>query len=317
MLRKEDFLVLGGKVMKFNKIFRMLILSMALLLLSGCSGKLSIGNDSSYPMTIMDNSGMNVVIEKEPQKVVSLSPVTTEIIAAVGGIDKLVGKTSYCDYPKEIKDIDEIGDLITVNIEKIVELEPDLVIGSAYLDQGVREQLENAGVTVVTIYTEDSFEGTYKDIETIGKILGKVKEADKVVADMKTKVETIKEKVAKAKTEPSVYFVVGFGAGGEFTATGDTFIHEMIEMAGGKNIAYDGVQWSFSLEKIVERNPEQVIYSSVLDKNELIMSNGFKDLDSIRKGNVFSIEANLIERTGPRLAEGLEALAKLIHPELY
>jgi iron complex transport system substrate-binding protein len=317
MLRKEDFLVLGGKVMKFNRIFRMLILSMALLLLSGCSGKLSIGNDSSYPMTIMDNSGMNVVIEKEPQKVVSLSPVTTEIIAAVGGIDKLVGKTSYCDYPKEIKDIDEIGDLITVNIEKIVELEPDLVIGSAYLDQGVREQLENAGVTVVTIYTEDSFEGTYKDIETIGKILGKVKEADKVVADMKTKVETIKEKVAKAKTEPSVYFVVGFGAGGEFTATGDTFIHEMIEMAGGKNIAYDGVQWSFSLEKIVERNPEQVIYSSVLDKNELIMSNGFKDLDSIRKGNVFSIEANLIERTGPRLAEGLEALAKLIHPELY
>jgi iron complex transport system substrate-binding protein len=317
MLRKEDFLVLGGKVMKFNKIFKMLILSMALLLLSGCSGKLSIGNDSSYPMTIMDNSGMNVVIEKEPQKVVSLSPVTTEIIAAVGGIDKLVGKTSYCDYPKEIKDIDEIGDLITVNIEKIVELEPDLVIGSAYLDQGVREQLENAGVTVVTIYTEDSFEGTYKDIETIGKILGKVKEADKVVADMKTKVETIKGKVAKAKTEPSVYFVVGFGAGGEFTATGDTFIHEMIEMAGGKNIAYDGVQWSFSLEKIVERNPEQVIYSSVLDKNELIMSNGFKDLDSIRKGNVFSIEANLIERTGPRLAEGLEALAKLIHPELY
>lgn len=303
--------------MKFNKIFKMLILSLAILIMSGCSGKLSIGNDSSYPMTIKDNSGMSVVINKEPEKVVSLSPVTTEIIAAVGGLDKLVGRTSYCDYPKEIKDIDEIGDLITVNIEKIVELEPDLVIGSAYLDQGVRDQLENAGITVVTIYTEDSFEGTYKDIETIGKILGKVKEAEKVVAEMKAKVESIKERVSKAKTEPSVYFVVGFGAGGEFTATGDTFIHEMIEMAGGKNIAYDGVQWSFSLEKIVERNPELVIFSSVLDKNELISSNGFKDLDSVKKSDVFSIEANLIERTGPRLAEGLEELVKLIHPELY
>lgn len=303
--------------MRFNKIFKMIMLTLAILLMSGCSAKLSLGDDSSYPMTIKDNSGMSVVIDKEPEKVVSLSPVTTEIIAAVGGLDKLVGRTSYCDYPMEIKDIDEIGDLITVNIEKIVELDPDLIIGSAYLDQGVRDQLENAGLTVVTIYTEDSFDGTYKDIETIGKILGKVKEADKVVADMKTKVKNIKSKVAKAKTKPSVYFVVGFGAGGEFTATGDTFINEMIEMAGGKNIAYDGVQWSFSLEKIVERKPELVIYSSVLDKNELVSSNGFRDLDSIRKGNVFSIEANLIERTGPRLAEGLEALVKLIHPELY
>lgn len=303
--------------MRFNKIFKMIMITLAIMLMSGCSAKLSIGNDSSYPMTIKDNSGMSVVIDKEPEKVVSLSPVTTEIIAAVGGLDKLVGRTSYCDYPKEIKDIDEIGDLITVNIEKIVELDPDLVIGSAYLDQGVRNQLENAGLTVVTIYTEDSFDGTYKDIETIGKILGKVKEAEKVVADMKSKVESIKERVAKAKTEPSVYFVVGFGAGGEFTATGDTFIHEMIEMAGGKNIAYDGVQWSFSLEKIVERKPDLVIYSSVLDENELISSNGFKDLDSIRKGDVFSIEANLIERTGPRLADGLEELVKLIHPELY
>jgi iron complex transport system substrate-binding protein len=177
--------------------------------------------------------------------------------------------------------------------------------------------LENAGLTVVTIYTEDSFEGTYKDIETIGKILGKAKVAEQVVAEMKEKVESIKDKVAAAKSEPSVYFVVGFGAGGEFTATGDTFIHQMIEMAGGKNIAYDGVQWSFSLEKIVERNPEVVIYSSVLDKNELIRTNGFKDLDSVKKDSVYSIEANLIERTGPRLAEGLEELAKLIHPELY
>lgn len=303
--------------MKISRIFKMLILTLAVLLLSGCNGKLSTGNDSSYPMTIKDNSGMSVVIDKEPQKVVSLSPVTTEIIAAVGGIDKLVGRTSYCDYPSKVKDIDEIGDLITVNIEKIVELDPDLVIGSAYLDQGVREQLENAGITVVTIYTEDSFEGTYKDIETIGKILGETKNAENIVAGMKSKVESIKENVAKAKTTPSVYFVVGFGAGGEFTATGDTFIHEMIEMAGGKNIAYDGVQWSFSLEKIVERNPELVIYSSMLDKNELIRTNGFKDLDSVKKGSVLSIEANLIERTGPRLAEGLEELAKLIHPELY
>ena len=303
--------------MKISKIFKMLILTLAIVLLSGCSGKAANGNDSKYPMTIKDNSGASIVIEKEPQKIVSLSPVTTEIIAAVDGLDKLVGRTTYCDYPAEVKDIAKIGDMITVNVEKIIELSPDLVIGSAFLDQGVRDQLENAGIKVVTIYTEDSLEGTYKDIRTIGGILNKSGEADEVVAGMKSKVESIQEKVSKAKTTPSVYIVVGFGAGGEFTATGDTFINEMIEMAGGKNIAFDGTQWSFSLEKIVERNPEIVIYSSVLDKNELVKTNGYKDLDSVKKDNVFSIEANLIERTGPRLADGLEELVKLIHPELY
>ncbi len=307
-----------------NKIFKkatkatliLIILILSLLALTGCNEKPATSNNISYPMTIVDSSGASVVIEKEPDKIVSLSPVTTEIVVAVGGEDKLVGRTSYCDYPASVEKIEVIGDLITVNLEKILELSPDLVIGSAFLDESIREQLDNAGVKVVTIYTDDSFEGTYKDIKSIGNIINHSDTANKVVLGMQDKVETIKNKVAKAKTKPSVYLTVGFGAGGEFTATGDTFIHQMIEMAGGENIASDGKQWSFSLEKIVERNPDILIYSKVLDENELINTVGYKDLDSVKNGKVFSIESNLIERTGPRLAEGLEELVKIIHPEL-
>ncbi len=302
--------------MKKNKIFKTVILALSLLALTGCGGKTNESNNAIYPMTIVDNSGAKVIIDKEPSKIVSLSPVTTEIVAAVGGLDKLIGRTSYDDYPTSVEKIDVIGDLMTVNLEKIVELSPDLVIGSAFLDQGVRDQLENAGIKVVTIYTEDSFDGTYKDIKSIGDILNHSAEADKVISEMKTKVTAIKNKVAKAKTTPSVYLTVGFGAGGEFTATGDTFISQMIEMAGGENIASDGKQWSFSLEKIVERNPEILIYSSVLNKKELISTVGYKELDCVKKDKVFSVESNLIERTGPRLVDGLEQLVKIIHPEL-
>lgn len=306
--------------MKKNKIFKSLILLISILSIfafTGCSQSTKKVGDTKYPMTVIDNTGAKITIEKEPKKVVSLSPVTTEIVAAVGGIDKLVGRTTYCDYPEKVKDIPTIGDTMTVNVEKIVGLSPDLVIGSAFLNQSVRDQLENAGIKVVSIYTEDSFDGTYKDIRSIGKILNKADEAEKIVTGMQDKVNEIKTKVAKAKTTPSVYLSVGFGAGGEFTATGDTFIHQMIEMAGGKNIAYDGKQWSFSLEKIVERNPQILIYSSVLNKDELVASTGYKDLDSVKKDKVYSIESNLIERTGPRLALGLEKLVKIIHPELY
>lgn len=292
------------------------LMSLSLIGLTACNTKDNKSNIGSYPMTIVDNSGASVVIEKEPKKIVSLSPVITEIVAAIGAEDKLVGRTSYCDYPISVEKIEVIGDLITVNLEKIVELSPDIVIGSAFLDQGIRDQLENAGITVVTVYTEDSFEGTYKDIKTIGQIINHLSEADEVVLAMKDKLEDLKKKVAEAKTKPKVYLTVGFGSGGEFTATGDTFINEMIELAGGENIAKDGKQWSFSLEKIVERNPEILIYSEVLDKNELVNTVGYKELDSVKNGKVFPIESNLVERTGPRLVKGLEALVKIIHPEL-
>lgn len=301
----------------FKKILLILGVIFSPLLLVGCNNRYTGNESGSYPLTITDSTGKEVTINKEPGKLVSLSPVITEIVSAVGDEDKIVGRTSFCDYPESVKKVEAIGDLMSVNTEKIVELKPDLVIGSAYIDDNVRKTIENAGIKVVAIYTEDSLEGTYKDIETIGKILNKNQEADKIVAGMRGKVEEVKNKVAKATSKPTVYYVVGFGAGGEFTATGDTFINELIKIAGGDNIAADGKNWSFSLEKLVERNLELLIYSNTLTKEELVKSNGFKELAAVKAGKVYAIHANLIERTDPRLAEGLEALAKIIHPELF
>lgn len=300
----------------FNKI--LLILGFFLpLFLFGCNNKSICNEGENYPLIITDSTKQTITINNEPEKIVSLSPVITEIVSALGDGNKIVGRVSLCDYPEAIKKIEVIGNLMSVNIEKIVELRPDLVICSGYVNDNVRKTVENAGIKVVAIYTKDNLEGTYKDIETIGKILNSSKEASKIVADIKNKVSEIKCKVAKSSSKPTVYYLIGFGAEGEFTATGDTFINELIKIAGGYNIAADGKNWSFSLEKLVERNPELIIYSNNLSKEELLKNSNFKELTAVKAGKIYTIDSNLIERTGPRLAEGLEYLAKIIHPELF
>ena len=302
---------------KFIKNTFLLSLIIVSTFLVGCNKSAEATGNEGYPLTITDSTGQSVTIDKEPQKVISLSPVITEIVAAVGAEEKLVGRTSFCDYPESAEKIEVIGDLITINVEKIIELKPDIVLGSAFIDDNSKKTLESAGIKVVTVYSEENLEGAYQDIATVGKILNNKAEADKVVKDMKAKVEEIKDLVTSTKNKPKAYYVVAFGAGGEFTATGDTFINELIEIAGGVNVAADGQNWSYSLEKIIEKNPDMIIYSNMLLKEELIKSNGYKDLSAVKSGKVYEIDSSLLERTGPRLAEGLEELTKIIHPELF
>lgn len=304
-------------IRNLKKVFILFSILVLGFFVAGCNNEEEVVEQGNYPITITDSMGEEVTIESEPETVVSLSPVITEIVAAVGSEDKLVGRTTYCDYPESVSSVDTIGDLMTVNVEKIVELNPDIVIGSAFIDENVKETIEGAGIQVVTVYSEESINGTYSDIETIGEILNESEEASNIVDGMKDKIADIEEKVSEASEMPKVYYVVAFGAGGEFTATGDTFISELITLAGGDNVAADGLNWSYSVEQIVEKNPEMIIYSDMLSKEELVVSNGFVDLQGVQDGEVYSINSSLIERTGPRLADGLEALAEIIHPELF
>ena len=115
-----------------------------------------------------------------------------------------------------------------------------------------------------------------------------------------------------------MYYVVGFGKSGDFTAGKDTFIGNMIEIAGGKNAADDAIGWKYSVEKLVEKDPDVLICSKFFDtKKGIEATTGYKDLKAVKNGNLLEVDDNTITRQGPRLAEGLEAMAKLIHPELF
>ncbi len=269
---------------------------------------------AAYPIKVVDSYNREVTIESEPVRVISIAPSITETIFALGAGEKLVGRTDYCEYPQEVQDIESIGSLMEPNIEKIIDLKPDLVIASTHFKEDVLKKLEEIDIKVVVLYGEESFEGVYEVIEKVGETLNKRDEATEIVADMKHRVENVQTRV-KDLDKPEVYYVVGFGEYGDFTAGGDTFIGQIIEMAGGKNAASDVEGWKYSLESLVAKNPDILICSMYDNTKEALMqTNGYKDLTAVKEGKLYEINNDLLELQGPRLVEGLEALAEIIHP---
>lgn len=318
---------------KISKIL-FLILSLILILsFSGCAkdntAQNSMGSTqketaskentsgSSYPLKIKDSYNREVIIEKEPQKIISIAPNISEIVFALGKQDKLVGRSDYCDYPKEISKIQSIGNITDPSIEKITELKPDLVIASTHFKKEVIQKLEDLNIKVVVFYGSDSFEGAYDTIQNVGKVLNANEKSKEIVTNMQNKVTEVEKKV-KDKGTPSVYYVVGFGQSGDFTAGKDTFIGKAIEMAGGKNAAGDVTGWKYSIEKLMENNPEIMICSNKYDSRSGIQkANGYKDLAAVKNNKLYEIDNDLLDRQGPRVADGLEAMAKIIHPEAF
>lgn len=309
----------NNKIKKVTSIFLAFMLIFALV---GCNNKKETKVEenksvTTYPLTIKDSLKRDVVIDKEPKRVISIAPNITETIAAVGKMDVLVGRTKYCDYPKEVSKVESIGTLTDPNIEKIVELKPDLVIASTHFKEAVLKKLEALNVKVVVLYGEESFDGVYETISNIGKVLNANSEAQKIVSDMKDKVKNVTEKV-KDKEKKKVYYIVSYGKNGDFTAGGDTFIGQMINMAGGENTAKDLKGWKYSLEKLVSNEPDILVTSKISgDKEKIKGENGYKDLKAVKDGKIYEIDNNLLDRQGPRLAQGLEELAKIVHPEAF
>lgn len=281
------------------------------------SASKSTVENTIYPMKIKDSFDREVIIEKEPQRVVSIAPNITETVFALEDGAKLVGRTDYCDYPSAASEIESVGTLQEPSIEKIAELKPDLVIASTHFSKDTLTKLEELKIPTIVLYGEESFDGVYETISNLGEILNSNEKAESMIADMKKKVEDVK-KAVEGKDEPSVYYVIGYGKTGDYTAGKDTFIGQLIEMAGAENAAADVTNWKYSLERLIERNPDIMVCPLVGGyKQGLESTNGYKDLDAIKNKKLYEIDDSLITRQGPRLADGLFELAKIIHPEAF
>jgi len=270
-----------------------------------------------YPLKVVDSYDRTVTIEKEPKRIITIAPNITEGIYALGKGATLVGRSDYDDYPTEALSTPSIGSLLEPNIEKIVELKPDVVIASTLFSKDVIKKLEGLNIKVIVLYGEENFTGVYDTMTKLGQVVNANEKAISIISEMKNKVTEITDKV-KTANKPIVYYVVGFGKSGDFTAGKDTFIGNMIEMAGGENAAKDVVGWEYSIEKLIEKKPDVIICSKLYDSKKGIEStNGYKDLTAVKTGKLLEIDENIIVRQGPRLAGGLEEMAKLIHPELF
>jgi iron complex transport system substrate-binding protein len=271
--------------------------------------------EAGYPIEITDSYGDVITLEAEPERVVSVAPNLTELMYKLDAGDKLVGRSDYCDYPEEVSEIESVGSLYTPDIEAIVALEPDLVIVSTHFDEENTKKLEELNIPVITLYEENNVEGVYDMITTLGTAINRNSEAASCVEEMQDTIKEVTDAV-EGLDSPSVYYVVGFGEYGDFTAGGDTFIGGLIELAGGDNIAKDVSGWSITLEEIVEADPSIIVISE--DSKDAFMSDdNYADLTAVKEGNVYTIDTNLLDRQGYRNAEGVRALAEIFHPEVF
>ena len=240
-------------------------------------------------------------------RVVSLAPNITEIVFALGRGNLLVGRTDYCNYPPETAEIASVGSIQQPSVESILSLNPDIIIASTHGPKDAAAQLTDAGFEVRYYYSPASFEGVYDVIRSVGADLDAEAEADALVTDMAQRFQRVKEEASAVESRPGVYYAVGFGEGGDWTAGGDTFVGQLIELAGGRNIAADINGWSYSLEKLVEKQPEIILVGAGL-KDAFTSAPFYSELDAVKNNRVYGINEDIISRQGPRLIEGIEQL---------
>lgn len=274
-----------------------------------------------YPMEVEDSFGNKATIEKEPMIIVSLAPNNTEVLFALGLGDRVAGVTSYCDYPEEAASKEIIGDYSGNNLEKIVELNPDLVLAYGPGDEEENKILRDAGIIVLGFMPE-TIEAVIQDIETLGKITSKNKEASHIVKSMMEKKDEILAKV-KGLEKPKVFYEIWHDP--LMAAGKGSFMDQLITLAGGSNIAEDadGAYPTYDLEQLLERNPD--VFLGAQDSPDKTVESvkirpGFESIEAIKSDRIYIFEgneANLVSRPGPRIVDALELIAKSIHPEVF
>lgn len=277
-----------------------------------------------------DVAGTTVTVHSVPQRIVSLIPGNTELLFAVGAGRSVVGVTNYCDYPPEAGEIAKIGDLTAMSLEKIVALDPDLVLASTGNSRELIFSLRALDVPVFVIDPQ-SVEEVLDAIATVGRLAGREEAARELLAGYRQRLAAVSDRVGElAESERPSVFVGSPFRDENWTPGPETFVSAVIRRAGGRNVADDLAPrtWAvYNLEHIVSRNP-QVLLSTLGEGQDPEESTkrylerakalkGWQDLDAVRDGRVVLIPENWLLRPAPRLIRAIETLAAALHPNLF
>jgi len=278
--------------------------------------------EGTFPLTLTDAIGNEVTLETAPATVVSMMPSNTEILFELGLNDEIIGVSDYDNYPAEALEKEKIG-AQEFNVEAIVAMDPEIVFGheSAFgMAEDGYEQIRAAGIPVFIVKNATNFDETYDTIETMGKATGKVEEANEIIEGMKAKVAEVLEKTDSVENKKTV-FVETSPAPEIYTPGKNTFMQEILDMVGAENIAADEEGWvMMDPEVIVDKNPDVIVVMyDYIDTavEDVYKRDGFDTITAIKDEQVIQVDENITSRTGPRLAEGLEAIATAIYPEVF
>jgi iron complex transport system substrate-binding protein len=298
---------------------KIVLLLLAVILVAATKG--FVGDAyASKEITVVDDLGRTVIVTRS-DRIVSISPSCTEILYALGLGDRIIAVDRYSDYPPEAIAKQKISKAMMPDPEEVAALNPDLVF---YYHWGpwdpTLEKLSGLGLTVIAIRPY-SLDDIIRDIKLIGNATGKSQEAASLASSLAQRINEIKSKTAGVAVKPKVYIEYWYPP--PWTFGPNTWGHQLIELAGGINAFGDAEQqWIKTTdEEVIARNPDVIIsllgthhYASLED---IKGRPGWYTISAVAKGAVYTLDENLFIRFGPRLINGLETLAKILHPELF
>ena len=275
--------------------------------------------DISCARTVTDEIGRSVNISPAPQRIVSLAPGITETLYALGLDDKIAGVTTFCDWPAAARTKPRIGGFTNPSIEKIVSLKPDLIIATA---DGNRKdtvmQLERLRLPVYVTNPSDT-NGILRSILHIGEITNREKDAGILVGKLQKRLNNITVQI-RQKRKPRVFFQIGLEP--VVTAGKGTLINEVIERAGGVNIAgHDVARYPrYSAEGIMGASPEIILFAPMVNDKEFTMVKSFwqkfEGIPAVKNNKIYPIKTDLISRASPRIVDAIEKMSLIFHPEI-
>lgn len=270
--------------------------------------------------TVIDQVGRNVTVPDNPTKIIALAPSITEIIYDLGAENRLQGVTQYSDYPAEARNLPRVGSYVRLDLEKIIALQPDLCL--AIKDGNPKHIVDKIVSLGIPVYVIDprSLDHTMDTITRIGSLVNEEEAAAGLVADLQSRIARVQTVAKGTDYRPRVFFQID--AEPLVSAGNKTFIHELIELAGGLNTAAGKDPYPrYSWEDILVLQPDIVLISSMaggLGPDELVKTwKQWEQLSAVVNKQIFVVDADLFDRPTPRLVDGLELIAEIIHPELF
>ena len=290
------------------------ILSLLASLAGGCK-------PSFQPGTFTDDAGRPVNITAAPARIVSHVPSITETLFALGLGDKVVGRSDYDDYPPEAAEKTSVGNYFNPSIETIASLNPDIVLTDGHSDN--IKQLDTLHINYMVIDPKN-LDDVYKDIDLIGRVAGVEEKASALIQSMKDTVTGVQNKVKGAAKVRAIYLIDATDLNNPWTAGAGSFVDAMISMAGGENIAAS-VPSSYaqlSVEQIIALDPEVIIlpgqHGTAFTAPQALKDHpGWQKTTAVKNNRMVIVNSDLIDRSGPRIVQGLEEIAQTIHPELF
>jgi iron complex transport system substrate-binding protein len=280
---------------------------------------------TKQPFSATDAYGNTITFATAPKRIVSLAPSTTELLFAVGAGNQVVGRDSYSDYPPEATRVSDIGGGTgDLNTEAVLALNPDLVLAAELTSSDQVKTLEGLGLTVFVVPNPQNFDGLYADINLVGQMSGHADVAAELVASDKKRVASVEQKLSGITYKPLVFYELdATDPSAPWTAGAGTFVDTLINMAGGRNVgaSLSGDWAQISTENLLIQNPDIILLGDNtwggITPKMVSTRPGWDALAAVKDGHVYPFDDNLVSRPGPRLVDGLEALAKLIHPDLF